>query len=330
MSRIGLGLTSAVLALALSGCAGLVAGAGGESPSGQPAQEGKAAKVEKPTPTPTPHPTDPPIQLEDLLGSDGRLSVLILGSDWREGIVGERTDAIIVASIDPVSGKVAMASLPRDTVNVPIGPNRVYAGRINNLYWDFQRSSGKKRVALKKTRKALEYAFDTEIDYYALFDFKGLVRLVNSIGGIEVTLDEPLIDPTMRLGKRGLRLKAGARKLDGKTALAFTRSRYSDSDYARSGRQQQVISAAAQKVRERGASSLPALVELATKKITTDIPLAAAPILLDLAIRAKLTSPKSRILAPGRWARPGPSQYTISPRIKEVRKMFDRVFRPLR
>jgi len=322
MSRVLLGLISAILVFALSGCAGLAAGAEGEAGARNGA---KKAKVEQPTPKPT----KPPIKLEDLLGSDGRLTLLILGTDAREGIIGHRTDAIIVATIDPGSGKVAMVSLPRDTVNVPIAPGEAYSGRINSLFWEYERATGKTKEALRKTKGAFAYAFGTEIDYYAMVDFNGLVRLINSIGGIDVTLDEPLIDPTMHLGNKGLKLKAGTRHLDGKTALAYSRSRHSDSDYDRSRRQQQVIAAAAEKVRSRGLSALPALVELTRKKVVTDVPLRSAPALYELAMGAKLKSPKSIVLAPGRWARPLAGTYTIAPRVLEVQKMFDRVFKPL-
>jgi polyisoprenyl-teichoic acid--peptidoglycan teichoic acid transferase len=325
MSRILLGPISAVLVLALSGCAGLTAGAANEPDADGGRQAATSSRAQKPTP----EPTKPPLELADLLGSDGRLTVLILGSDARESVIGARTDTIIVATIDPTSGKVAMVSLPRDTVNVPIAPGQVYPGRINSLFWEFERASGKTGAALKKTKQALAYAFDIEIDYYALLEFDGLVRLVNGVGGVNVTLDEPLIDASMRLGGKGLRLKAGAHLLDGKTALAYARSRHSDSDYERSTRQQQVIAAAAEKVRSRGIGALPSLVEVARKKIVTDIPLRAAPALYQLVMGAKLASPKSVVLAPNRWARQLPGSYTITPRVPEVRKMFDRVFKPV-
>jgi polyisoprenyl-teichoic acid--peptidoglycan teichoic acid transferase len=323
MSRVWLALISVVLCLVVAGCAGLAAGA----EEGSAKQQDQQAKPKRtPAPTPTPEPTKPPLGVADLVGSDGRLTVLILGSDQRDGLAGERTDAIITASIDPSTGKVAMVSLPRDTINVPIAPGKAYAGRINALFGDFHRSSGKQKVALKKTTEALAYAFGTEIDYYVLVDFDGLVRLINSIGGIDVKLKDSLVDPSMHIGKKGLKLKKGNRHLDGKTVLAFSRSRHSDSDYQRAARQQQVIAAAADKVRNRGAKYLPSLVELAQHKVVTDLPLRAAPALLELAGGARLASPKSIVLAPGRWARIVPGTYTISPRVLEVQKMFAKVF----
>jgi LCP family protein required for cell wall assembly len=268
---------------------------------------------------------------DELLGRDGRLTLLILGSDFRKGIVGERTDTIIVATLDPSSGDVAMVSLPRDTVNVPIGKGRMYGDRINTLYWDFMQNSGKKRqVALRKTRQALSYAFDTEIDYGALVDFGGLVRLVNAIGGVDVKVKQAIVDPSMHLTKRGLRLKAGQRTLDGATALAYARSRKTTDDFDRARRQQHVLTAAVDKVRDRGLEALPALVELVRKHVVTDIPLSAAPVLLELARGASLKSVRSTVLEPGRYAHDGSVLWTIVPRIGEVRKMFSRTFGPVR
>jgi LCP family protein required for cell wall assembly len=317
MSRTGLGLICVAMLLVISGCGGLVSGADQSAPP----------RERRARPTPTPAPTKPPIEVADLLGKDGRLTVLLLGSDRRRGIVGERTDAIIVASVDPRSGKLAFVSLPRDTVNVPTAPGRVYADRINTLFFQLQSSRGKRKAALDKLRDTLAYAFDTEIDYYALVDFEGLVRLVQTIGGVTVKLEQPLSDPTMHLGKRGLRLKAGTQRLDGKKALAFTRSRHTSSDYDRSRRQHQVLVGAAERVVGQGAAILPALVAMARKKIVTDLPWRAAPALLELAAEVDLTRPRSVVLEPVRWARQLPSSYTIAPRVLEVQKLFDRLFR---
>jgi LCP family protein required for cell wall assembly len=326
-----MGLVMAVLLVGLSGCAGLFASET-ERPRTEPRDvpnepsAGEQAMVMVSEPELQP---EEPLALADLLGDDGRLSVLILGTDLRKDIIGERTDAIIVATIHPDTGKVAMVSMPRDTVNVPIGPGRVHADRINTLYWDFQRTSKQPKAALRKTRKAFEFAFGTEIDFYALVEFNGLVRLIDSIGGIDVTLEKTLRDPTMHLSPKGLKLRAGDRHLNGKKTLAFSRSRHADSDYQRSRRQQQILTATVEQVRQRGLAALPALVALVGKKVVTDFPMEAAPLLLDLAAGARLTSPKSVVLAPSRFAKPGSQVYTIAPKVVEVRKMFDRAFRPI-
>jgi LCP family protein required for cell wall assembly len=319
MSRVLLGLVAILLAFAVSGCAELAVGGGSGS------DDGGAKALSDPTPTPT----KPPLRVADLVGSDGRLTVLILGSDAREGVIGSRTDAIIVASINPKTGRVVMVSLPRDTVNVPIAPGVAYRGRINSLFWEYERASGKTKNALKKVKSDLAYAFGTEIDYYALVEFDGLVRLVNSIGGVDLTLTESIVDPTIHLGKNGLKLKAGERELNGRKALAFTRSRHSDSDYDRSRRQHQVLTAATSKVRKRGGDQLDLLVKVARKKIVTDLPLRAAPALLKLLSGANLDKVKSVVLEPGRYARQLAGSYTIMPRVLEQQKLFDRIMRPV-
>jgi LCP family protein required for cell wall assembly len=324
MSRALLVLFALVLSLVVSGCAELAVGAGTDGGQRGDRAGGKVARAE-----PTPKPTKPPLTEADLVGSDGRLTVLILGSDYREGVIGSRTDAIIVASINPESGKVALVSLPRDTVNVPVAPGKVYRGRINSLYWEYERASGKSKQALKKVKRDLSNAFGVEIDYYALVEFDGLIRLVNSIGGIDVRLKESLVDPSMHIAKNGLKLKAGKRHLDGKKTLAFSRSRHTSTDYDRSRRQQQVLTAAAAKVRKRGAEQLPSLVEVARSKMVTDMPYRAAPALLELASKANLEKVKSVVLEPGRFARELPGTYTITPRVLEVQKLFDRTFKPV-
>ena len=324
MGRILHGLTSLILVFAVSGCAALAAddqdtGGGSKAASGS-----KVARAK-----PTPEPTKPPLRVADLLGSDGRLTVLILGSDEREGVIGARTDAIIVATIDPVSGKVAMVSLPRDTVSVPIAPGVAYPGRINALFWEYERKLGKTKPALKRVKQELAYAFGTEIDYYAMVEFDGLVRLVNSIGGIDVTLEEKFVDKSMHLGEKGLKLKAGKRRFDGKKALAYSRSRHTSTDYDRSRRQQQVLNASAAKVRRRGTDRLAGLVDVARSKIVTDMPYRAAPALLELAATADLEKVKSVVLEPGRYARELPGTYTITLRVLETQTLFDRLFKPV-
>lgn len=300
-----------------------------------------------PTPTdrprrirPTPRPTEPPAPptllpevagLDAIAGSDGRFTVLLLGSDARRGLTGERTDAIMVASIDPGTGKVAMASLPRDTVNVPIAPGQVFEApnRVNALLQSWELRGVRRGEALRRMVHSMSYAFGIEIDGYVVIGFRGLERLIDRIGGVEIDLDRPLRDPTMHVGKGGLDLPAGTSRLDGRLALAFARTRHSDSDYQRAGRQQQLIAATAKRVLELGPDAIPALASFALSQVETDIPLEALPQLLELAERARLNGVKGTVLGPSRFAGPGAETYTIELRLEVVRAFFDRWFAPV-
>lgn len=300
-----------------------------------------------PTPTdrprrirPTPRPTEPPAPptllpevagLDAIAGSDGRFTVLLLGSDARRGLTGERTDAIMVASIDPGTGKVAMASLPRDTVNVPIAPGQVFEApnRVNALLQSWELRGVRRGEALRRMVHSMGYAFGIEIDGYVVIGFRGLERLIDRIGGVEIDLDRPLRDPTMHVGKGGLDLPAGTSRLDGRLALAFARTRHSDSDYQRAGRQQQLIAATAKRVLELGPDAIPALASFARSQVETDIPLDALPQLLELAERARWNGVKGTVLGPSRFAGPGAETYTIELRLEVVRAFFDRWFAPV-
>jgi len=270
----------------------------------------------------------PPIAgLEQIAGADGRFTVLFLGSDARGDVIGERTDTIMVATIDPATGRVAMASLPRDTVNVPIADGDVYGSRITGLLQSFELGGADREQALRRMTRAMATAFDIEIDGYVLVGFVGVRRLIDAIGGVDVVLDQALWDTSMNhFSKKGLKLKAGRNHLDGSKALAFARTRYTDSDYQRAERQQQLVMATAAKVLQNGAEAVPALAELALRHVETDLPLSALPLLVELAGRARLSGYKSVVLGPSTYAAAGPEQYTIELRLDAVRAMFDRLF----
>src|SRR5690349_18460649 len=97
----------------------------------------------------TPTPTEPPIQGSALpeqtitpWSGNGRLNILLIGSDERKGQGATfNTDTLIVVSIDPTTKQVAMFSLPRDTTGVPMPPGRLqnafgatYNAKINSFW----------------------------------------------------------------------------------------------------------------------------------------------------------------------------------------------------
>src|SRR5690606_9455132 len=149
--------------------------------------------------------------------------------------------------------------------------------------------------------------------------------------GIDVTLEQPLNDPTVRLrpGKRGLKLAAGTHHLNGVRALAFARSRKADSDYHRAHRQQQVIAGAIAAIRDAGPGILPELLPLVSRYIKTDLDLADAPMLYALLSQADLSRPQGAVLGPSKYAGNGAVRYTTVLKIDVVRELFSRWFAPV-
>jgi LCP family protein required for cell wall assembly len=223
-----------------------------------------------PLPLPSPSPLSP--QADPILGTDGRLTVLLLGSDYRRAHPGNRTDAILVVSVDPADGDAAAFSIPRDTVAFPLPSKGTYGPKVNGLYQYLQGKTGKGGQAMKA---AIARAYDLEVDSYVFIGFEGFTRLVAAIGGVDVTLKKAYYDPHYWVNSRtqGWGLPAGKSHLSAREALIFARSRKGDNDFERARRQQLLIMAALGKVRKQGLDKLPHLLSIASDTVRTDLPL---------------------------------------------------------
>ncbi len=310
------------------------------TPTIRPTRTPRPAATATATPRVTPRPTQQAEipGLDGLLGTDGRFTMLVMGVDSRSRQLTGRTDTIMFVTIDPTTGKVAMASLPRDMVFVPIAPGKTFGSgftRINALFAYLTGFGGGRKATFARMVNAMEYMSGIEIDRYAMIGFSGVRTLVDTVGGVDIKLPRPLIDPSMHVqmkGRRGegLFLKAGKNHLPGNVALAFARTRHTDTDYERARRQQQLIAAAIGKVIKRGPAMLPGLLKAFDGRIKTDIDFADAPALLALAERAKLDSFKSTVLGPSKYAGVGDVQYSTKLKIDVVREFFQRQFGPVR
>jgi LCP family protein required for cell wall assembly len=240
-----------------------------------------------------------------ILGPDGRFTILLLGSDARAGGLVSRTDAILVASVDPVTGRAAVFSIPRDTVNFPLSARSKFAGKINALYPYLKKKYGIARAGTVM-RNIVGNALRIQIDAYALIGFTGFRRLVNNIGGVRICVARTLRDPKYTFLRNGRRVRItfyrGCRTYRDQEALAYARIRYVDNDYARSRRQQQLVVAAIQKVQSRGPESLAALLAASTGLVKTDLPLADAPLIYAIVGRANLATAKRVVFGPRTYA----------------------------
>jgi len=174
--------------------------------------------------------------LSDAKGTPGT-TYLIAGSDSRsdgvvkDGTSGARTDTIMLLQV-PDSGTTSLISIPRDSyVKIPgHGSNK-----INAAY-----AYGGAPLLVKTVEKLTRM----HVDHYVEVGFGGVEDIVDAVGGVHLCLDYDVNDK-----KSELKWKAGCHDVGGKTALAFSRMRYSDptSDFGRTDRQRQLVNAIAAK-----------------------------------------------------------------------------------
>lgn len=172
-------------------------------------------------------------------------NVLLVGLDTRENSGLLNTDTIIVASYNYETNNITMISIPRD-FHVETGENIPWYVRINSIYNAAeQQEEGAGIVALQDT---VERVIGKEIQYYAMVDFKAFVEIVDTLGGIDVNVENSFTDYLYPLGDgyQTVSFEAGPQTMDGETALIYSRSRHSlqnneGSDFARAKRQQKVI-----------------------------------------------------------------------------------------
>ncbi len=179
--------------------------------------------------------------------TDGRTNILILGSDKRSvgSVTSVLTDTILVASIGRVEGNVVLLSLPRDLwVKTEDG----YQSKINAVY----ANGGGDSIS-----KVAEDVLGVPIHYYAVVNFEIFKKVIDILGGVEVTVDHAFVDYSYPVeGKENapeseryeiVKFSQGKQQMNGEVALKFVRSRKGDNgegtDFARSRRQQKVIMA---------------------------------------------------------------------------------------
>lgn len=279
------------------------------------------------TPSPTPSPT--PVGADPVLGTDGRLTVLLLGSDYRPAHPGNRTDAIMVVSVDPSTGKTAAFSVPRDASQFPLPGGGKFGQKINGLYQYFL-SNGRGGGATME--KAFSKAFGIEIDGYVFIGFVGVKHLVDAVGGVDVVLSKAYYDAHYWVNShhQGWGLPKGRSHLNGNQALIFARSRKGDNDFGRARRQQILVGAAMTKVRARGLVIVPKLLRIARDTVRTDLPLAQSGKLFDMISTVDLKKAEKVVFGPRSFADGigGSSSFVL--RLADCRGWISRHFPPAR
>ena len=210
--------------------------------------------------------------------AQSRINILLTGIDSAAGRDHALTDTLLVVSINPVDDSVVMLSMPRDISNFPLYDGRTFTGKINSLMtWARNHPKEFPDGPFPTLIHELGYLIGVPIHYYAAIDLAGFTRMIDEVGGVTVTNERAINDPRYDWldGTHGFFLKAGKVTLNGRTALAYVRSRQGagDSDFTRAARQQQLLVALRGKlVSPDMITKLPAIIRVAGDTVRTNLP----------------------------------------------------------
>ena len=246
------------------------------------------ATTANPSPIDTTGTSDPTTTAQPFPGVD-RVNVLLLGGDAGKGRPGLRTDSMIVVSIDPTTGDTAMVSVPRNLPAMPFAPGTAMAERFpkgfDNIanavygYADKHRElmGGVADAGAQAIKSGIAQLLGIPINYYVLVDMAGFRDVVDALGGIDIYVTERVPTPGNPQGSDYHAvpeyIEVGQQHMDGTMALAYSRSRESDSDYHRMGRQRCMLSAIATAATPKSlALGLTDLMSAFGDAVRTDIP----------------------------------------------------------
>lgn len=249
------------------------------------------------------------LDIDRALGTDrpekaggGSENILVLGSDTRSGGNKElgggtddgsaRSDTAMIVHVHEGHKRASVVSVPRDTVvdrpectDTDGGTHPAASGVMFNSAY----ATGGAACAVR----TVESITDLRMDHYLEIDFTGFRKIVDELGGVEVTTGEDIEDPDSHLD-----LEAGTHRLDGEQALALVRTRHGVGDGSDLGRiqlQQAFVKALVRQVGEIGVLTGPKklydLADTATRTVTTDSDLGSVNALMSFASGLKDITP---------------------------------------
>ena len=171
-------------------------------------------------------------------------TILLMGIDSTAEVLSKNAvangDTLILITFNPKTLNATMLSIPRDSY-IPIA---CWANKVENK---ITHAAGYGNDCMINS---IQNYFGITIDYYAKINFKGLVKLVNAVGGVEVDVPTRLCtDDSSRYAQ--ICIQPGRQKLDGEQALVFARNRkqLANGDFGRAQHQQELIMALINKMK---------------------------------------------------------------------------------
>lgn len=204
----------------------------------------------------------------------GYRNIALLGIDSREDDygVGNRSDCIIIASLNQESKDIKLISVYRDTYMQVDCKGKETLDKVTHAY-----SYG----GAQNTLKALNTNLDLNITEYVTVNFDAVISAVDAMGGVTIDIDSSelkyindyITSTSQSSGVRSKQItKTGKQTLDGVQAVAYSRIRYTEGgDYKRTERMRTVIEAMLSKAKTLSIGQLNSLVDTVLPRVSTNI-----------------------------------------------------------
>ena len=171
-------------------------------------------------------------------------TMLLMGIDSTDEVLEQNAiangDTLILLTFNPKTLNATMFSIPRDSY-VPIA---CWSGKPENKITHAAAYGNDCMI------NTIQDYFDVNIDYYAKINFKGLVKLVDAVGGVEVDVPKVLCTDDSSRGEE-ICIQPGHQTLNGEQTLVYARNRkqLANGDFGRAEHQQEIIMALINKIK---------------------------------------------------------------------------------
>ncbi|WP_314653632.1 biofilm formation/cell division transcriptional regulator BrpA [uncultured Streptococcus sp.] len=182
----------------------------------------------------------------NVIAENKPMTILLMGVDTgngsREDPWAGNSDTMILVTVNPRTKETTMTSLERDILTNVSSDGQTVQEKLNAAY-----AQGGAKLAIKTIQDLL----NIHIDRYVMINMKGLIQLVDKIGGI--TVNNPFdfdISIEENEPEYTAKIAPGRHEINGEQALVYSRMRYQDpeGDYGRQKRQREVIKKIVEKV----------------------------------------------------------------------------------
>lgn len=214
----------------------------------------------------------PELESLDYNYKEGITNILLIGTDARPDEEKSRSDSVMILTIDSKHGSVKLTSLARDSyVDIP-GHEKQKLAHAN--------AYGGSDLLIE----TIEQNFELDINYYATVNFESFMYIIETLGGVEVDVQNSYIKEMNKFipeaygwykgnKKDSIQYisKSGVQKLNGYQALTFTRIRHNDSAFERDKRQREVMESIINSVKDLPITKYPQLLNSVVPFIKTNM-----------------------------------------------------------